>query len=419
MKQTLFKKSWPLWLALLALAGCTTTSSVVPDSPAPGISAGADSASPAALPAWNDQAVGYTIQGLRQSCRTLQKKPAWSGVCREAGALADNDADAARRFFENRFTAWKLRDGGRDSGLITGYYEPLLNGSLNRSERTPWPIYGAPRDMVSVDVPMSQRNRGVLRAKQTGPGRLALASGGNIEINPAEFPADPRGIRMKGRLSGSRLLPYFTRGQINQGSIAGSAPVIAWVEDPVELFFLQVQGSGRIQLDDGSFLHVGFADQNGYPYQSIGKWLVDKGEMTLGQASMQGIKDWLAKNPQRRDELLAVNQSYIFFKQLPGDNGGPIGALGVPLTGGYSIAVDPRYIPLGAPVYLSTTWPHSSEPLTRLVHAQDTGSAIKGALRADLFWGYGTEAGMYAGRMKQQGSLWLLLPKGLSPGAAL
>ncbi|MBX9348303.1 MltA domain-containing protein [Chromobacterium vaccinii] len=419
MKQTLFKKSWPLWLALLALAGCTTTPSVTPGRPAPAIPSGADSASPAALPAWNDQAVGDTIQGLRQSCRTLQKKPAWSGVCREAGALAENDADAARRFFENRFTAWRLRDGSRDSGLITGYYEPLLNGSLNRSERTPWPIYGAPRDMVSVDVPMSQRNRGVLRAKQTGPGRLALAAGGNIEINPADFPADPRGIRMKGRLSGSRLLPYFTRGQINQGSIAGSAPVIAWVEDPVELFFLQVQGSGRIQLDDGSFLHVGFADQNGYPYQSIGKWLVDKGEMTLGQASMQGIKDWLAKNPQRRDELLAVNQSYIFFKQLPGDNGGPIGALGVPLTGGYSIAVDPRYIPLGAPVYLSTTWPHSSEPLARLVHAQDTGSAIKGALRADLFWGYGTEAGMYAGRMKQQGSLWLLLPKGVSPGAAL
>ncbi|MEO9386248.1 murein transglycosylase A [Chromobacterium phragmitis] len=418
MKQTPFKKSWPLWLALLALAGCGTTPSVAPSRPSPGIS-GADSASPSALPAWNEQAIGDSLLGLRQSCRTLQKKPAWSAICREAGTLADKDADAARRFFEKRFTAWKLRDGSRDSGLITGYYEPLLNGSLNRSDRTPWPVYGAPRDMVSVDVPMSQRNRGVLRAKQTGPGRLALAAGGNIEINPADFPADPRGIRMKGRLSGSRLLPYFTRGQINQGSIAGSAPVIAWVEDPVELFFLQVQGSGRIQLDDGSFLHVGFADQNGYPYQSIGKWLVDKGEMTLGQASMQGIKDWLAKNPQRRDELLAVNQSYIFFKQLPGDNGGPIGALGVPLTGGYSIAVDPRYIPLGAPVYLSTTWPHSSEPLVRLVNAQDTGSAIKGALRADLFWGYGTEAGMYAGRMKQQGSMWLLLPKGMSPSAAL
>ncbi|VEB44987.1 Membrane-bound lytic murein transglycosylase A precursor [Chromobacterium violaceum] len=386
--------------------------------PLHGHPAGADSASPAALPSWNDQAVGDSLQGLRQSCRTLQKKPAWSGVCREAGALADNDADAARRFFENRFTAWKLRDGGRDSGLITGYYEPLLNGSLNRSERTPWPVYGAPRDMLSVDVPMSQRNRGALRAKQAGPGRLVLAAAAiSRSIRPtsrgsARHPAE-------GRLSGSRLLPYFTRGQINQGSIAGSAPVIAWVEDPVELFFLQVQGSGRIQLDDGSFLHVGFADQNGYPYQSIGKWLVDKGEMTMGQASMQGIKDWLAKNPQRRDELLAVNQSYIFFKPLPGDNGGPIGALGVPLTGGYSIAVDPRYIPLGAPVYLSTTWPHSSEPLVRLVHAQDTGSAIKGALRADLFWGYGTEAGMYAGRMKQQGSLWLLLPKGVSPGASL
>ncbi|MGC0152392.1 murein transglycosylase A [Chromobacterium vaccinii] len=418
MKLKSLKTGWLPWLALLALAGCTTTPPTGP-SPSRPSSSGADSASPAALPAWNGQALGDSLQGLRQSCRALQKKPAWNGVCREAGVLAANDADAVRRFFENRFTAWKLRDGGRDSGLVTGYYEPLLNGSRSRSERTPWPMYGVPRDLVSVDVPMSQRGRGALRARQVAPGRLALAAGGDIELNPADFPNDPRGIRLKGRLSGSRLLPYFNRGQINQGGIAGSAPVIAWVEDAVELFFLQVQGSGRIQLDDGSFLHVGFADQNGYPYQSIGKWLVDRGEMTLGDASMQGIKDWLAKNPQRRDELLAANPSYIFFKPLSGDDGGPIGALGVPLTGGYSIAVDPRYIPLGAPIYLATTWPHSSEPLTRLVNAQDTGSAIKGALRADLFWGYGTEAGMYAGRMKQQGSMWLLLPKGVTPASAL
>ncbi|PRP69486.1 murein transglycosylase [Chromobacterium amazonense] len=416
MKQKPFLKSWPLWLMLLTLAGCGTTPPRTGTTISPST---ATSASPAALPNWNSQALGDTLQGLQQSCRSLEKKPSWSGVCREAGTLPASDADAVRRFFENRFTAWKLQDGGRDSGLITGYYEPLLNGSRTRSERTPWPVYGVPRDLVSVDVPMSQRNRGTLRAKQAGPNRLTLAANGNIEINPADFAADPRGIRLKGRLSGSRLMPYFTRGQINQGSIAGSAPVIAWVEDPVELFFLQVQGSGRIQLDDGSFLHVGFADQNGYPYQSIGKWLVDKGEMTLSDASMQGIKDWLARNPQRRDELLSVNQSYIFFKPLSGDDGGPVGALGVPLTGGYSIAVDPRYIPLGAPIYLATTWPHSTEPLVRLVHAQDTGSAIKGALRADLFWGYGTEAGMYAGRMKQQGSMWLLLPKGLTPTSAL
>lgn len=417
MKLKSFSTAWPLWLALLALAGCGTTPPRAPiETTAP---SAASSDSPAALPDWQRQSLADSLQGLRQSCRALQKKSAWNGVCRDAAVLPEGDADAVRRFFENRFTAWKLQDANRDSGLITGYYEPLLNGSRTRSERTPWPVYGLPRDMVSVDVPMSQRGRGTLRARLAGPNRLVLAANGDIEIHPADFAADPRGTRLKGRLSGSRLLPYFTRGQINQGSIAGSAPVLAWVEDPVELFFLQVQGSGRIQLDDGSFLHVGFADQNGYPYQSIGKWLVDKGEMTLGQASMQGIKDWLARHPQRRDELFAVNPSYIFFKTLPGDDGGPIGALGVPLTGGYSIAVDPRYIPLGAPIYLSTTWPHSSEPLVRLVNAQDTGSAIKGALRADLFWGYGTEAGMYAGRMKQQGSMWLLLPKGLTPAAAL
>ncbi|OWY39846.1 murein transglycosylase [Xenophilus sp. AP218F] len=408
-------KKWLCLLPLLILAGCSSTTAPT-SRPGP---AGGQTSAPAALPSWNQQALGDTLQGMRQSCKALTRKAGWREVCQQAGQLRADDAAAVRQFFETRFTAWKLSDGNRDSGLITGYYEPLLSGSRSRSERTPWPVYGAPADLYSVDVPASQRGKSTLRAKRVGANRLALAAGGDIEIRPGDFAADPRGSRLKGRLSGSRLLPYYTRAEINQGKLNGSAPVIAWVEDPVELFFLQVQGSGRIQLEDGSFLHVGFADQNGYPYQSIGKWLVDQGEMKLSDASMQGIKDWLAKNPQRRDELFAVNQSYIFFKPLSGDDGGPVGALGVPLTGGYSIAVDPRYIPLGAPVYLATTWPHSNDPLVRLVHAQDTGSAIKGAVRADLFWGYGTEAGMYAGRMKQQGNLWLLLPKGMQPTDSL
>lgn len=407
-------RKWLLLLLVVGLAACSTSSP--PGKPGGGPR---DTATPSALPSWSQQELGDTLAALKQSCKAIARKPGWAEVCRQADGISNDNTVAVRQFFENRFAAWKVNDGARDSGLITGYYEPLLNGSRVRSARTPWPVYGIPADFYSVDVPQAMRGKSSLMARRSGPNRLALSSTGDIEIRPADFPADNRATRLKGRLDGKRLLPYYTRAEINQGKGVSNAPILAWAEDPVELFFLQVQGSGRIQLDDGSFIHIGYAEQNGYGYQSIGKWLVDKGELTMGDASMQGIKDWLARNPQRQQELFAVNPSYVFFKTLPGDNGGPVGALGVPLTGGYSIAVDPRYIPLGAPVYLVTTWPHSTQALARLVHAQDTGSAIKGAVRADFFWGFGTEAGMYAGRMKQQGNLWMLLPKGMSPSQAL
>ncbi len=403
-------------LPLLWLAACSTSTPPLGESGAP-----AQQGSPASLPAWNEQPVGDTLQALLQSCRVTGRKPQWSTVCQEAARLPAGDAAAVRRFFESRFNAWRVRDGSTDSGLITGYYEPLLNGSRQRSERAPWPVYGVPADLLSLDYPASLRGRSVLVARKASANRLQLQPGktvagaGEIEVRPADFTVDARTTRLKGRLEGNRLLPYYTRAEIEQGKGVSSAPVLAWVEDPVELFFLQVQGSGRIQLDDGSFLHVGFAEQNGYNYQSIGKWLVDRGELTLANASMQGIQGWLKANPNRRQELFAVNPSYVFFKALPGGDSGPTGALGVPLTGGYSIAVDPRYIPLGTPVYLSTTLPLSQQPLNRLVHAQDTGNAIRGAVRADFFWGYGAEAGMYAGRMKQTGSLWMLLPRGVTP----
>ena len=162
-------------------------------------------------------------------------------------------------------------------------------------------------------------------------------------------------------------------------------------------------------------LRVGYADQNGHPYQSIGRWLVEKGELKLEQASMQGIQSWARANPRRLNELLNANPSFVFFRELPDNGGGPLGALGVPLTPGRSIAVDPRVIPLGAPVFLATTHPASEQPLARLVMAQDTGGAIKGAVRADFFWGFGAEAGAQAGRMRQQGAMWVLLPNATPP----
>jgi len=225
---------------------------------------------------------------------------------------------------------------------------------------------------------------------------------------------DVRNLRLRGRLDGRRLVPYYSRAEIESRGDGFPAPVIAWAADPVELFFLQIQGSGIVSFADGNRLRIGYADQNGHPFRSLGRYLVERGDLTLDQASMQGIQAWAAANPARLQAALDQNPSYVFFRELP-DAGGPIGALGVPLSAGYSIAVDRRFVPLGAPVYLATTYPLSSDPLERLVVAQDTGGAIRGVVRADFFWGTGAEAGALAGRMRQQGRLWLLWPRGEPP----
>jgi membrane-bound lytic murein transglycosylase A len=191
--------------------------------------------------------------------------------------------------------------------------------------------------------------------------------------------------------------------------------VIAWARDPVELAFLQIQGSGQIQFPDGSRLRIGFADQNGHPYRSIGRYLVERGEMTLDQASMQNIKAWVAANPHRAREVLNANPSYVFFRERNelGSEEGPIGAMNVPLTAGYSLAVDRRFVPLGAPVYVATNYPLTPDPLERLMVAQDTGGAIRGAVRGDFYWGSGPDAGAQAGRMRNPARMWLLWPRGM------
>jgi membrane-bound lytic murein transglycosylase A len=328
---------------------------------------------------WQDDAVGEVWAALLQSCSTLVKRSAWQVICAEAMAMPAPDDATARGFFEQRFQPYQAtQEDGNQEGLVTGYYEPLLKGDRVRTERARYPLYAAPDDLITVDL--------------------------------ASVYPELKGLRLRGRLVGNKLVPYPTRQDIEAGKGFKGKP-IAWAEDPVDLFFLQIQGSGRIELPDGSHLRVGYADQNGYPYQSIGKLLVERGELKLEQASMQGIKNWGAQNPDKLPELLAANPSYVFFRALPNGLSGPLGALGVPLTGGRSIAVDPRFIPLGAPVFLATTQPNSPEPLNKLVMAQDTGSAIRGGVRADFFWGFGQEAGELAGRMKQSGRMWVLLPK--------
>ena len=308
-------------------------------------------------------------------------------ACDAALAVPASDENAARRFVEATFTAWAVVPaGGAVEGTITGYYEPILQGSRTRSDRHRYPVYGVPENLVAVELE---------------------------SVNP-----ELKGLRLRGRLEGNRLIPYWTRAELEDSS-QFRAPVLAWVEDPVELFFLQIQGSGWIELASGGRLHLGYADQNGHPYRSIGRFLVERREMTLDQASMQGIKAWAAINPRKLREALEVNPSYVFFRELPvaetaGVAEGPIGALGAPLTAGYSLAVDPRSMPLGAPVFLATTMPLSSQPLQRLMAAQDTGGAIRGAGRADFYWGTGNEAGVLAGRMRQPGRMWILWPRDLA-----
>ncbi|HEY9381835.1 MAG TPA: murein transglycosylase A [Burkholderiales bacterium] len=327
---------------------------------------------------WTDDAVDQAWSAFLASCNGLNARPEWRNVCGEARQLNASPA-AIRAFFESRFKPYLLTNpDSSTSGMITGYYEPLLRGS--RTHRAPYiyPLYAPPDDLLVIDL--------------------------------SSVAPETKNMRLRGRIEGRKVVPYYSRKEIEQGVAPVNGKEIVWVDDAVEAFFLQIQGSGRVQTEDGEMVRVGYADQNGHPYQSIGRLLVERGEMPLHEASMQGIQRWARKHPGKLPELLDQNPSYVFFRELPHRDGGPLGALGVPLTPERSIAVDPRYVPLGAPVFLSTTRPNSSEPLKRLMMAQDTGGAIRGVVRADFFWGFGAAAGAEAGRMRQQGRMWVLLP---------
>jgi membrane-bound lytic murein transglycosylase A len=333
------------------------------------------------LPGWREDDLAQAWPAFRASCRSLRFREAWREACAQAEALADPDANAVRAYFESGFAAYRVANAdGTTQGLVTGYYEPRLRGSRERRAPFVHPLYAPPDDLLIVDL--------------------------------ASVAPDTKNMRLRGRLDGRRVVPYWSRAEIENGLAPVNGKELVYVDDAIEAFFLQIQGSGRIQLANGEELRIGYADQNGHPYQSIGRYLVDKGELALGQASMQGIQSWARANPARVAELLNQNPSYVFFRELPPSPDGPLGAQGLPLAAERSIAVDPRFIPLGAPVYLATTRPNSSVPLERLVIAQDTGGAIRGAVRADFFWGTGPDAGLLAGRMRQQGRMWVLLPTG-------
>ena len=332
-----------------------------------------------AVEGWSLDDPTAALDAFVKGCVSIKKRPDWNAVCTEAGQVAA-ERDAVRRFFEERFIPHQVRNpDGSDTGLVTGYYIPNINGSRQRSDRYRYPLYSLPDDLLIVDL------RSV-------------------------YP-DLANYRLRGRLVGRKVVPYYSRAELEADPAPLAGKELFWIDDPVELFFMHIQGSGRVVLDDGSAVMVHFADQNGYPFRSIGKLLIDRGEMTKNQMSMQNIKAWAQQHPDETAALLNENPSYIFFETLPGSPDTSPGALGIPLAAERSIAVDPRTIPLGAPVFLSTTRPSSKEPLQRLVLAHDTGGAIRGAVRADFFWGQGEAAGALAGRMKQQGKMWVLLPR--------
>ena len=391
------------WLVLLGLmfflAACKTTplnkSSKPASTPPVAVSAPPVTTLPAPtpiftpstwdnLPEWTTLDLTPSWAALMQSCRVLKAKPQWQSVCSGADLVDKNDSAAQRLFYEDKLTPYQVfNTDGSEQGVITGYYEPLLKGSRFKSERFRYPLYAVPDDMLEIDL---------------GDAYPQL-----------------KGQRLRGRLTGKKVVPYFKRAEIDAGTDSLKGRELFWVENAVELFFLQIQGSGRIELVDGRQIKVGYAEQNGHPYVSIGKKLIEMGEMKLEDASMQGIKAWGEKNPTKLMSLLELNPSYVFFRELPEHLTAPLGALGVPLTNEYSIAVDPKTIPLGSPVFLATTQPNTSIPLNRLMLAQDTGGAIRGPVRADFFWGFGEKAASQAGRMKQKGRMWVLFPKGVEP----
>ncbi|GGC89957.1 membrane protein [Undibacterium terreum] len=340
-------------------------------------------ASFADLPGWGSDDLTETWPVFMSSCNAMRFKPEWKEPCSIAKTIDAKDGGAMRVFFESLFTPYQvINPDGSSEGLITGYYEPLLRGSRTRGGAYQTPLYGTPADLLTIDL-------------------------GSV------YP-ELKNMRLRGRLVGNKVVPYASRADTEQ-ALAGKE--MLWVDDAVDAFFLQVQGSGRVYLSDSNeTVRVAYADQNGYPYKSIGRYLIDKGELTSSQASAQGIKEWIKQNPARQNELFNSNPSVVFFKEekLSDPRIGPKGAQGLPLTAQRSIAVDAQFLPLGAPVFLATTQPNSTQLLQKLVVAQDTGGAIRGAVRADYFWGFGSEAGEQAGRMKQRGQMWLLLPKSAS-----
>ena len=318
-----------------------------------------------------------------QSCSTLINRPQWKSVCESALKIEALTNDKLSSYFYENFDLFQAKNtDGSSDGLITGYYQPVLKGSWTRTKKYNVPLYSPPNDLITVDL---------------------------SKVYP-----ELKYKRLRGRVEGNKLIPYLTREEIYKQNFPLQGNELVWLENSVEAFFLEIQGSGVVVFDDGNRTQIGYANQNGHPYRSMGRELIRKGELKRHKVSMQSIKAWAKKNKKKLQKFLNANPSFVFFRELPQGLPGPIGALGVPITTERSVAIDRRYVPLGAPIFLSTTQPNSNEPLSQLMIAQDTGGAINGGVRADFYWGQGKKAGAKAGSMKQVGKIWVILPKGFS-----
>ncbi len=394
-----------LFVAVFALAACEPEQPAEQaQTPPPPPPAETPSAAPraelesvpfSALPGWPDPQLAEALPAFRRSCAILLERPDeqplgppqagriadWRPICAELDTIGDQPAFQA--FLERAFIPYIVHDGGEPYGLFTGYFEAELRGARRPDATYNVPIYRRPADLVTVEL--------------------------------GAFREDLAGESIVGRVEDQRFVPYHQRGAIDDGVLTGRNLELLWLADPIDAFVLHVQGSGRVILPDGTVVRIGYAANNGHTYHSIGRELIDRGALTLSEASWQGIRRWVEDNPGEARDLLAANPRYVFFRVIEGE--GPIGALGVPLTAGRSLAVDPRHVPLGVPVWLDTVMPNSDQPLQRLMLAQDKGGAITGVVRGDFFWGYGAPALAQAGKMKSRGRYFLLLPKSAAQGS--
>jgi len=375
-----------------ALLAAVLTASCVPKAPLPDrlTLAATDFAH---LTGWREDRHGAALTTLRKSCDAMGTQPDdsaigpggiagkaadWRAICAEAARLDPADDAGARRFFEADFIPFSLANNNEPSGLFTGYYEAELRGSRRREGNFTTPLLRRPPDLVMVEL-------GLFR--------------------PAW-----RGERIGGRVEAGQLKPYATRAEIERGALAKRDLELFWADDPVDAFFLHIQGSGRIRLPDGAVARIGYDGQNGRPYVPVGRILAERGALARDDVSMQTIRAWLAAHPGEAAALMDENPSYVFFRELTGE--GPVGAQGVVLSAGRSLAVDRTFLPLGVPLWLDLDDPKEGNgKLRRLVVAQDTGGAIRGPVRGDLFWGFGPEAAERAGMMKDRGTYYLLLPR--------
>lgn len=350
------------------------------------------------LAGWSDDDSARVLPAVLKSCSRITKLPIdksigfdgvggtaadWYSPCAAAARVAEGDHRAARTLFETWFTPWQVTNDGKADGLFTGYFEPEIKGSRQRKGAYTQPIYGKPTDLVTADL--------------------------------GKFRPNWSGEQLVGRVENGRLVPYPTRAEIDKGAIDGKAAVVAWTDDAVDLAIMQIQGSGRVRLDDGSVVRLGVAGSNGHKFVGIGKVMKDEGKLG-SDTSMPAIRAWLKANPAEGRTLLGRNPRYIFYGVNAGTDG-PMGTEGVALTPERSLAVDPRFVPLGAPVWVDSVDP-AGKPLRRLMVAQDTGAAIKGPVRGDVFWGAGEAAFQIAGKMKSPGRLVVFLPRARSPRLA-